>query len=118
MAQRLPDQSQPGSGSADPYQPVVGRGGDGGDGEDDACASPRRRVDALRDHVHDDRDVRADDAVLPLLVYSHLWISYTVQVAVNSQCCILHKHHHNKYVLWPPPHVGGSGWCREETDGK
>lgn len=84
MAQRLPDQSQPGSGSADPYQPVVGRGGDGGDGEDDACASPRRRVDALRDHVHDDRDVRADDAVLPLLVYSHLWISCTVQVAVNS----------------------------------
>lgn len=84
MAQRLPDQSQPGPGSADPHQPVVGRGGDGDDGDDDACASPRRRGDALHVHDHDDRDVLDGDAVLPLLLYSLLWIYCTVQVAVNS----------------------------------
>ncbi len=84
MAQRLPDQSQPGSGSADPNRPVVGRGGDGGDGDDgddDACASPRRRGDALHVHYH---DVLDGDAVLPLLLYSLLLISCTFQAAVNS----------------------------------
>lgn len=93
MAQRLSDQSQPGSGSADPNRPVVGRGGDGDDGDDDACASPRRRGDVLHVHYH---DVLDGDAVLPLLLYSLLWISCTFQAAVNSQCCILHKYHHNK----------------------
>lgn len=85
MAQWLPDQSQPGPASADPNQPVVGRGGDGDDGGSHlACPFQRPRSDALHDHAHDDHDVPDDDAVLPLLLYSHLWFSCNVQVAENS----------------------------------
>lgn len=99
MFQQPPDQSQPGIGPAGPHQPVVGLGGgDGGGGDDGGhvCAFPPL-LDARDDHVHDDHDL--DEVLLPPVYSLLLWLSCTLQVALNSPGCTLRKCDHSMYVL-------------------